>query len=61
VFAADEIDIHLPSIKAYGYQGAIADWFNTIKNIVVIREFLLLFFVSHHVAITKQVAFQKFK
>ncbi|OQB84374.1 MAG: hypothetical protein BWX85_01006 [Chloroflexi bacterium ADurb.Bin120] len=56
VFAADEIEIHPPDIRAYGYQGRAAGLFNAIRNMMFIRELLLLFFVSHHVLITKKAA-----
>lgn len=57
VFSPDDIDIHVPDITAYGYDGPAVKYFNTLKNIIVFKELLLLFFVSHHVTITKSSHF----
>lgn len=53
VFRAEEIDIHVPDLAAYGYNGHVNKVFNVVKKIIGFREFLLMFFVSQHVTITK--------
>lgn len=57
VFKPDEIKITVPDISAYGYDGRLLNIFNKVKNLVLLREFLLYFFIAHQITISKKYPF----